>query len=369
MEMSYKFRILPTEAQAQLIEQTFGNCRFLYNYYLDKGITLYREEKKTFNYYDCVGDIKNLKAEENKQWLKLGDATAYQNAMKDLQRAYDNFFSRKAGFPKFKKKKESKASYRSTNNHNAIKCVDDRFVQIPKLGLVRCKFSKLVFGRILSATISRNASGKYFVSLCCTDVPNPLSLQTGSMIGLDLGLKDFLIDSNGNKVENYHYLKHSQKKLERTHRQLSRKAKGGNNYEKYRVLLARCYEKVSNQRNDFQHKLSKQLILDNDIICIEDLNVKGMVKNHKLAKGISDCAWGEFVRKLEYKSQFYGKTLVKIDRFYPSSKLCHECGYKNTELTLDIREWTCPKCGAHLDRDINAAKNILNEGLRKIGNL
>jgi putative transposase len=238
-------------------------------------------------------------------------------------------------------------------------------VQLPKLGTVKCRISKQVRGRILSATVSLNPSGKYFVSICCTDVELQPFDKTGAVVGIDVGIKSFAVSSEGVEYSNPKYLRKSEKKLARLQRSLSRKSKGSNNREKARIQVARLHEHIANQRKDMLHKLSTELLRSYDVVCIEDLVPSNMIKNHHLAKLIADASWSEFRRQLHYKAEWYGKQIVEVDRFYPSSQTCSCCETKwSGTKDLKVRKWTCPTCNATLDRDVNAAKNILNEGLR-----
>ena len=367
-EKSYKYRIYPNKKQQELIRKTFGCARYVYNYYLDKRKKLYEADKTTYTYVKCAKDLTQLKKEF--EWLKEVDSVGLQTSLKDLDVAYKNFFSGSAGYPKFKSRKNRHQSYRTSFTNNNITFMD-RHIKLPKLGLVKVRDKQVPQGRILNATISQEPDGRFYCSLCCTDVSFKQLSKTNQFVGIDLGLVDFAIFSDGIKIENPRFFEKSEKKLAKLQRELSRKTIGSNRWNKARIKVAKLQKHISNQRKDFLQKLTTLIVKKYDIICIEDLDVKSMKETELTIrnKRVSDVSWSEFRRQLTYKSTWYGRTLSAVDRYYPSSQICHHCGRIDGKKAETIRFWVCPKCNLKLDRDINAAINILNEGLRTIGTM
>ncbi|MBS3681272.1 IS200/IS605 family element transposase accessory protein TnpB [Ornithinibacillus massiliensis] len=370
VKKAYKFRIYPTKEQKRQITKTIGSSRFVFNHFLAKWNNTYKLTGKGLTYNACSAQLPQLKKEAS--WLKEVGSIALQSLLQNLSDAFSRFFKRQNKAPRFKSKKHPVQSY-TTKQTNGNISMEGNKIKLPKLGIVRFAKSREVEGRILHATVRRNPSGKYFISILAETDVQPLA-NTASAIGIDLGIADFAILSDGQKVDNHRFTAKMEKKLKREQRKLSRRALhaknngidllDAKNYQKQKRNVARLYEKVMNQRADFLNKFSTAIIKNHDVICIEDLNTEGMLRNHKLAKSISDVSWSSFVSKLTYKAKWYDKTIVKISRWFPSSQLCSACGHHAGKKSLEVREWTCPACHMHHDRDVNAIKNILAEGLR-----
>ena len=361
MQKGVKFRIYPNREQKNLINQTFGCCRLVYN----RGLAMREEAYKNGNkigYSQTSAMLTDLKRSGDFTFLKAVDSIALQQSLRDLDRGYVNFFQKRASHPTFKSKHNNHQSYRTINQGDNIR-IAGKYVRLPKLGFVKVRQSMEV-GKINNVTIERTPTGKYFAVLN-VDFEPQLQQNNGAAIGIDVGIKEFYSDSNGNVVSNPKHLEKSMHKLIREHRKLSRKEKGSNNRNKQRVRVALVHEKITNQRKDFLQKRSTMLIRENQTICIEDLKVKNMMRNHKLAKYISSVSWSKFYDMLTYKATWYGNDIVKIPTMYPSRQTCSCCGCKNPLVkNLAIRKWECPECHATHDRDTNASVNILNKGLQ-----
>lgn len=366
MFKSYKYRIYPNKEQEKLIQKTFGCCRFVYNQTLARRKDLYEKNKESMNKIACNNYVTQVLKKEY-EWLREVDKFALTNSVYNMDSAYQKFFKEHAGYPKFKSKRNNRQSYKTNfTNNNIIVDFENNKIKLPKLKQVRCAVHRKFNGLIKSATISQVPSGKYFVSILVDTEHIPME-STGCVVGVDLGIKDLLITSDGEKFDNVRTIKKYELRLAKEQRKLAHKQKGSNNYQKQRIKIAKVYEKVHNTRVDNLHKISHKLISDNQVIVSEDLVVSNMVKNHKLAKNILDCGWYELTRQLQYKSDWNKRQYIKIGRFFPSSQLCSNCGYQNKDTkNLGVREWTCPHCQVIHDRDVNAAKNILNEGLKML---
>ncbi len=358
MYKAYKYRIYPTSEQETLLAKSFGCARWFWNYALNLCQETYKNTGKGLTRGYIQGLLPALKKEY--EWLKEPYSQCLQIVALNLSTAYKNFFEKRAMLPKFK----SKHGRQSMSYPQNIK-FDGDYIKLPKIGLVHCRLHRTFEGDLKTVTVSRNPDGKYFVSVLVDNgKANPELVPVDQAVGIDVGLTHFAITSDGSLFGNPKFFVKRQRNLKKKQQKLSRKKKGSQNRKKARLAVAKVHSKIARCREDFLHKLSRKIVNENQVIAVENLNIKGMVKNHNLAKAISDVGWGMFCTMLKYKAEFEGKTYIEIDRFFPSSKTCHVCLNRVDNLTLDVRAWTCKHCGTHHDRDVNAAINIRNEALR-----
>lgn len=376
MLRAIKIRLYPNKEQATMVNKLLGCYRVVYNQCLNRKIESYKNEGKTEN-LSTLGKFVHheLSKDENFIWLREQNTKVLKQAVKDMLTAYKNFFERHSGYPKFKSKHDNKQSCRfelgAISKRNDYTTYHLSLANIRNIKF-RCneKYAKYLQkhrDNIRQATLTRLPCGEYQLSILVDGSLTHKVKDTNSVIGIDLGIKDFVITSEGEVFNNLHFKKSETKKIKRLQHRLSKKQKGSNNRNKARIRLAKVYKKINDRKQYYLHAVSNSLIDENQVICMEDLNVKGMVKNHKLAESICEMNFGEFRRMLEYKANWYNRKIVFVDRFYPSSKTCNNCGYINKELRLSDRQWICPQCGNMVERDYNAALNILDEGLRIIG--
>lgn len=366
MIRGYKYRLYPTIQQAELINKHIGACRFVYNLALETKNYAYASHRKSLSCFDLHAQLPDLKKEC--EWLKEIDSQALQQSIVNLDKAFTQFFKGHAEFPNFKSKSQSTQSFRHPHGSN-IEIKDGKLFQPKFKDGIKVIEDRKFKGEIKNTTVSRTPTGKYFVSILVDtgkENPKPKTVKEKTALGIDLGLKHFIVTSDGNKIENPKYLHKSLSKIKYLQRQVSKKKKGASNRKRAIKIFARQHEKVVNQRKDFLHKLSSKLVSENQTLCFEDLNISGMVKNHNLAQSISSAGWGMFVDMCKYKAEWYGKNILQIPKFQPSTKICSNCGATNHNLTLADREWKCI-CGAIHDRDINAAINIKNYSLKSRG--
>lgn len=365
MIKAYKYRLRPTKHQIDFFEKSFGCSRYVYNWALNLRVESYQKDKTRLSWLDICKELTTLKKTEDHTWLNEVPNQSLQYAIKNMDAAFTRFFREKKGFPKFKSKKCSKKSFQYA--HRVEVDFENNRMKLPNLGWVKFFNSRTFTGEIGTVTISKSATGKYYASVLVDtgeQLPVKPVIKASTAVGIDVGLKDFAVLSNGQVYENPRYLERAEARLKVLQRRFSKSVKGSNRRERKRLLLARQYEKVTNARTNFIHQVTSRIIRENQTIIIEDLNVEGMLKNHCLAKQIQSASWHEFFRQLTYKSEWYGRNLIKIGRFEPSSKMCL-CGHINKELKLSQRVWSCPSCGRRNDRDLLAAINIKRFGLQE----
>ena len=368
IKTAYKYKIKPTVKQKHLFAQISGNCRFIYNWALARSKEKYEKDKSTYTDFDMMADMAVLRKDPEYKWLKLSSCTTLRCALIDLYAAFSNFFSHTAEYPQFKSKKRSKLSFRFPDPSVDF---ENSTIHVPLVGRIRLYGTNrpdVEKARPLSAAISKDSAGDYWCTITVDlgeKVPKKVEVSEETAVGVDLGIKDYAITSDGTKYENPKYLEQAQKRLAGLQQGLSKMTKGSKNYEKQRLKIARQHRKITNKRKDMLHKLSTDIVNKYDTVCMEDLGIKEMQENHRLAQSIASASWYEFRRQVDYKTEKKGKNLILINRYSPSTKTCSKCGYVKDDMTLDVREWVCPVCGEHHDRDINAAVNIKRMGLQQ----
>ena len=362
---AYKYRLHPTREQSGFFNKSFGCVRFIYNWGLQKRIEAYMKDKGRISYVQLCAMLTDLKKEEQYSWLREVSTECLQQSLRNLDAAFTRFFREKKGFPRFKSKSRSRQSYKAILSVHVDQ--ERRRIKLPKIGWVKYGNNRKFEGDVRSVTVSVTPSGKYHVSVLVDDgkeIPEKLPVTFDTTIGIDMGIKDFAVCSNGDTYENPGHLIKAEQRLRTLQKRLSRKKKGSNRRNRARMILARQHEKVANRRQDYLHKISTKIVRENQAIVVEDLNTKGMMKNHRLSKAIGACGWSTFFKMLEYKCERQGKTFIRIGRFDPSSKTC-SCGHVYRGLKLSEREWVCPNCGSVNDRDLLAACNIKRFGLQE----
>lgn len=364
MLKAFKYRLYPKPKQQVLLNKHLGCVRYIYNWALEKKIKYYQQQNKSLSCFELHKQLTQLKKQQETEWLKEVNSQSLQQSITHLDNAFTRFFREKKGFPKFKSK-HKRQSFSCPQNikidwHNST-------VKLPKIGEIKAIFSRSFEGKIKTCVVSKTRTNKYFISILVETPDKPKSkpkIKKSKAVGIDLGLKEFVIDSNGNKIDNPRYLRKSEDRLKVLQHRASKKKKGSNNRKKAFLKVAKQHEKIRNQRDDFLHKVSSKIISENQTVCLETLSVQNMMKNHKLAKSIADASWSRFVEFLKYKAKWYGVNILQIGRFEASSKTCSCCGWIKKDLTLDVRKWKCEECGVLHDRDVNAALNIKNFALQ-----
>lgn len=365
MIKAYKYRLYPTAEQAVFFEKSFGCCRYVYNWALQRRIETYQNSGERLSYVSIAKELTSLKKQEETEWLSEVSTQSLQSSIRNMDAAFTRFFREKKGFPKFKSKKRNGKSFQFVQQ--VYVDFESKRIQMPKVGKVKFACDRTFVGKIGTCTVSKSPTNKYYISITVDDgkpIPEKPMIDFNTSVGIDVGIKDFAVISNGQVFENHKFLEKAEKRLKVLQRRLAKKQKGSKRRERAKLAVAKQHERIRNKRTNFIHQVTSKIVRENQTIVIEDLNVDGMLKNHCLAKSINSVAWSEFFRQLQYKCDWYGKNLVRIGRFEPSSKMCL-CGNVYKDLKLSQRRWVCPSCGRNNDRDLLAALNILRFGLQE----